>query len=276
MDDTFRLIRIQAHDNAKRLLAGMHRSAILGDGLDFAELRPYQSGDDIRKIAWTISAKRGELYLKTFESRRKLDVAVAALLDGGVYCAHDNTKQRLIASVAMTLGYAALWQGDRFAGAALSPKDTQRFAPSTDIASVERLGQAVLSASLWQTALDAKELAQRVYATFADRSLLCLIGDFFEPVDLALSAQKHDVVAVIVRCNEEMYGGFEGRWDMVDPKSGAHRKRTVSRKAVLAYMQRKEEHDAALFAHFAKHRIRHTVITDETQIVPNLAALFRR
>ena len=48
------------------LFAGQYESAFKGRGMEFAEVREYQPGDDIRTIDWNVSARFGHTFVKVF------------------------------------------------------------------------------------------------------------------------------------------------------------------------------------------------------------------
>ena len=58
---------------------GLHRSPYLGLSLDFAEHRPYNPGDDIRRVDWRLFARTDRFYVKEFEAETNADFMV--LLD---------------------------------------------------------------------------------------------------------------------------------------------------------------------------------------------------
>ena len=54
------------------LFAGEYRSVFRGQGMEFAEVRAYQPGDDFRTIDWNVSARLASPYVKTFTEEREL------------------------------------------------------------------------------------------------------------------------------------------------------------------------------------------------------------
>ena len=54
------------------LFAGEYRSVFRGQGMEFAEVRAYEHGDDFRAIDWNVSARLGSPYVKTFTEEREL------------------------------------------------------------------------------------------------------------------------------------------------------------------------------------------------------------
>ncbi len=61
------------------LRQGDHRNAAYGAGLDLAELRPYQPGDDVRALDWNVTARMGEAYVRRYNEDR--DVTAWLVLD---------------------------------------------------------------------------------------------------------------------------------------------------------------------------------------------------
>lgn len=59
-------------------LSGGHLSPFKGRGLDFDEVRPYQSGDDIRNIDWNVTARTNRVHSKIFKEERERPVFIIA------------------------------------------------------------------------------------------------------------------------------------------------------------------------------------------------------
>src|SRR5690554_7086528 len=52
-------------------LLGLHRSCLRGRGMDFDQVRAYQSGDDARTVDWRVTARTGEVHSKVFHEERE-------------------------------------------------------------------------------------------------------------------------------------------------------------------------------------------------------------
>jgi len=55
---------------------GSDTSRWAGEGLEFAELRPYQEGDRLRRVNWRVSARRGTLHTNLHHPERNADVVI--------------------------------------------------------------------------------------------------------------------------------------------------------------------------------------------------------
>jgi len=133
MNTAFKALQLKARHQVYTLLSGNNLSKLHGEGYDFAELREYQIGDDVRKINWTISAKLGTPYIKELHANRELSVVVAALMDGSLYFARDNAKQKKLVETAALLAYAAQYSGDLFNGLAFTQNDTYATPPTKQL-----------------------------------------------------------------------------------------------------------------------------------------------
>ena len=59
-----------------RTAAGAHLARRPGEGLEFADLRPYQPGDRLRSINWPVSTRRQQLWVNERRPERSMDLVV--------------------------------------------------------------------------------------------------------------------------------------------------------------------------------------------------------
>ncbi len=67
-------LRMMAEDIADGMKSGNFRSLYRGQGIEFAGVREYMRGDDIRTIDWNVTARMGRPYIKIFEEERELQI----------------------------------------------------------------------------------------------------------------------------------------------------------------------------------------------------------
>lgn len=67
-------LRLMAEDIADGMKSGNFRSLYRGQGIEFAGVRDYMRGDDIRTIDWNVTARMGRPYIKIFEEERELQI----------------------------------------------------------------------------------------------------------------------------------------------------------------------------------------------------------
>lgn len=95
-------------------LAGSHASAIRGRGLDYAEVREYQAGDDIRAMDWRVTARTGDAHIKVFREEKERPVLLVCDLRATMrFGSRRALKQVLAADLTALFAWAALEHGDR-------------------------------------------------------------------------------------------------------------------------------------------------------------------
>jgi uncharacterized protein (DUF58 family) len=95
-------------------LHGLHRSSRAGLSLDFAEHRPYQPGDDLRRIDWRVYGRTDRFYLKTYEADTNADMVVVVDASASMDYGTDGlTKFDYARYLAASLAWLAQRQGDR-------------------------------------------------------------------------------------------------------------------------------------------------------------------
>lgn len=93
---------------------GLHRAPRLGHSTDFAEHRPYQPGDDIRKIDWRVFGRTDRYYIKEFEADTNASVVFAIDVSGSMdFGSGPVTKWQYARMLAGSLAWFSQHQGDR-------------------------------------------------------------------------------------------------------------------------------------------------------------------
>jgi uncharacterized protein (DUF58 family) len=236
------------------LFAGEYRSVFRGQGMEFAEVRAYEPGDDVRTIDWNVTARLGSPYVKTFTEERELTLMLIVDQSGSTRFGEPMTKAALAVEVGAVLALAAAYHNDRM-GALLFADEVERVIPPRkgrnhalrvirDLVAFEPAGRRTnLAASL----LYASRLLRH-------RSIVVVLSDFlaegWERPLRRLSA-RHEVVAITVEDPREHTLPDAGWIEMVDAESGQRvlvdtgNPEVRSQVATLA-AQRQEERARAL------------------------------
>ncbi|MGB0645087.1 MAG: DUF58 domain-containing protein, partial [Akkermansiaceae bacterium] len=69
-----RRIEIRSRRIVKNMTAGAWHASFKGRGIEFAEIREYQEGDEMRAIDWNVSARLGSPFIKLFTEEREQNV----------------------------------------------------------------------------------------------------------------------------------------------------------------------------------------------------------
>ncbi len=98
-------------------LLGLHRSRLRGRGMNFDQVRAYQSGDDSRSIDWRVTARTGEVHTKVFHEERERPTFIIAEQSLHLFFASTGCfKSVLAAQVASIFAWASLQHNDRVGG----------------------------------------------------------------------------------------------------------------------------------------------------------------
>lgn len=216
-------IELRTRGLVSSLFAGEYRSTFRGQGMEFAEVRAYEIGDDYRTIDWNVSARLGSPYVKTFTEERELTVLLVVDHSGSTRFGEPRTKAGLAAEVAAVLALAAARQSDRVGALLFSDRVEQVIPPRKgrrhalrvirDLVAFEPVGRSTdLSASL-------------TYAVrlLNHRSIVVILSDFLAPDwerPLQRLAARHEVVAVTVDDPRERALPASGWLDLQDAESG--------------------------------------------------------
>jgi uncharacterized protein (DUF58 family) len=86
---------IQTHifRNSNAYSSGMLKSHFRGSGLQFREHQVYVPGDDVRFIDWKLSARSPNIYVKTFEEERNVEIVVVIDLSHTLFYGFEGTSK---------------------------------------------------------------------------------------------------------------------------------------------------------------------------------------
>ena len=262
------------------LLAGDYRSAFAGIGTELWQVRPYQPGDDVRRIEWNATARTGEAHVRVELAERVL--VSWLVLDASASMAFGTAERRkadVAEGVAIAIGYAATRRGNRLGLVSFGAESRCDPPRQGRVALLEtlRLLREVPPAGTGALA-DALDLTDRVSR---QRSLVVVVSDFrgafdWRPVLLRL-AGRHTVLAVEIRDPREQDLADVGELRLVDPESGRQLRvdtgnaRLRDRFAVAARDERRR-----LATTLSSAGVRHVVLSTEGDWLRPLAAFLRR
>ncbi len=183
-------------------LQGNYRTLLRGAGVDVADLREYEPGDDVRHIDWNVTARMDTPYVRTYLEDRELTAWLlldrSASMDFG---RTDRPKGFVLAELATTLA-RVLTKGGNLVGAILYNNNVERtIPPRTGRNHVLRLTQHLLQPSVsTDTITNLGDLIVTASHTIKRRSLVIVVSDFISgpgwEKPLALLSQRHEVVAI--------------------------------------------------------------------------------
>ena len=243
---------------------GNNASLFQGQGFEFAELREYSYGDDIRKIDWKTTAKLGKPFVKIYHEERQLNVVVANMMNGSTYFGTVRQKSDLMAEITAIIGFSAIKNSDLFSHIIYADKLYEKSKPSKRMFAVNKSIEQLEAFNTIGKEGDFAGFVDTLYHRVKKRSLLFVISDFIGDIDLKLLSKKHDVFAIIVRDKFEENPGELGYLRLVDMESAKSFEGNVDGGLLGRYKQALHDNDEKLYREFKKNGIRFAKIyTDE-------------
>ena len=196
-----------------QIFAGNYQAIFKGFGLEFAEIREYIDGDDMRTIDWNVFARTGELHSKTFQEERELTMMLIA--DCSASMLEANIEQRtfdLQLFLFAIFGAAAAMHNDKV-GSIFYHQEVEKFFPPRKGRQYVIQQLSSLTAQLPHPRANRGSnlaAALRLAAQRMRRRGICIIlSDFlcagYERA-LAILAHRHDVIAI--RLGMEYHNSF--------------------------------------------------------------------
>ena len=111
------LIDLSARKNIHGQMSGNYLSRNKGRGMEFDEVRHYQTGDDIRAIDWRVTARTGKTHTKLFREELERPVLIATDLSASMHFGTQLLfKSVQAAHIASLVAWHAKNRGDRLGG----------------------------------------------------------------------------------------------------------------------------------------------------------------
>jgi uncharacterized protein (DUF58 family) len=207
---------------------GMHASRNKGAGLEFAQYRAYEPGDEPRRIDWKLFARSDKFFVR--EAEQESPVSVWILIDASASMAQADRSRpewsRLDAAKLLGLCIAELaaMQGDRFGWITLQDASLGVADPRGGRAQTDRLQIDFARLQAAGTFPDAATLAP-LWERIGAHDLVLFLSDCFDEGGIALierlAKAGREVLAVQLLTVEERDFPFDGGYRFQDQESGA-------------------------------------------------------
>ena len=265
------------------LLPGEYRAHDLGGGTELAQVRPYEPGDDIRRMDWNVTARTTVPHVRVHVPERALTAWL--LLDVSpsmTFGTADRRKADVAEGVAVAIGHLATQRGNRLGIVTFGGSRDRRVPPAA--------GRAGLLGLLLASRVEAVEEgtgatspvdALRIANAAAPRGgLVVLVSDFRGPSnwrrDLAAVAARHHVIAVEIGDPRETDLPDVGELTLVDAETGREvRVDTSSRRLRERFATAAVQDRARLAADFRRLGIDHIVLSTSGGWLRSLAGQLR-
>jgi uncharacterized protein (DUF58 family) len=200
-----RQIELSIRGVVNEVFAGEYHSVFKGRGMEFAEVREYEVGDDIRTIDWNVSARMNHPYVKVFDEERELTVMILFDISSSEsFGSRNQVKGAVAIEIAALLASSAIRNNDKVGLIIFSDKVDKFVAPRKGRKHIlrvirELLYFATVSQERTGSQTNIEEALEYMNQILKRRATVFLISDFlaegFEK-DLQIANNRHDLVAL--------------------------------------------------------------------------------
>lgn len=228
-------LEIRARRRVDDLFGGQYHSAFKGQGIEFAEVREYMPGDEVRTIDWNVTARTGHPHIKRFTEERQLTVILC--VDCSISTAFGSVKRskhQLACELGAVLTLAAGRNNDRVGlqvfGSEHLEKEAFHLRASKGKKHARRIMRELIDSTPGMSPFVLKDALSELGRTHKRKALIFVISDFLtglsnrEEPDWAkpmrMLSRKHELVALQLTDPMEFELPKAGLVRMHDPVSG--------------------------------------------------------
>ncbi|MCX5777707.1 MAG: DUF58 domain-containing protein [Elusimicrobia bacterium] len=275
-----RKIEIRSGKLVNEMFAGQYSSVFKGRGMEFAEVREYLPGDDIRSIDWNVTARYGHPYVKKFTEEREMTVLFLVDMSGSQrFGTRGNFKAELAAELTSVLAFSAIKNNDRVGMVMFTDKIEKVIRPKKGRNHILRMIRETLYFTPTGTGTNITRALQYLNELWRRKSVVFLISDFNDAgFDQALkvTARRHDLIAVTIADDREKNLPDIGLVELEDAESG--QKMTVDTSSapfIKEYTRRTEENAQRLKTLFTRAHVDSIAVTTGKPYIVPLIQFFR-
>lgn len=199
-----RQIEIQTNKLVSETFAGEYLSAFKGQGIEFAEVREYTPGDDVRAIDWNVTARTGVPFIKKYNETRELTLVIACDVSASQrFGSVDKLKQETAAELAALFAFSAMRNNDKVGLLLFSDKIELFVPPKKGKKHILRLIRELIAFEPQGRGTDMALALKTLVQVLRRQGILVLISDYLSPLEqfekpLKLAAKKFDLIPVVV------------------------------------------------------------------------------
>jgi uncharacterized protein (DUF58 family) len=219
-----RLVELRTRGLVNALFTGEYHSVFKGQGMEFAEVREYVEGDEVRTIDWNVTARMGHPFVKRFVEERELTVMLAVDHSGSErFGTAQRFKSELATEIGAVLAMSAIRNNDRVGALLFTDRVEHVVPPGKGRRHALRLIRDVLVHEPEGKGTDIPGAIDYLAKMLAHRAIIFLISDFVAEgleTPLKILSQRHDVVAITITDPRERQLPDIGLARFTDPETG--------------------------------------------------------
>ncbi len=195
-----RLIEIKTRHIVNNLFGGEYHSAFKGMGMEFAEVREYFPGDDIRAIDWNVTARTGKPFIKTYDEERELTVMlIIDVSASGFFGTGESLKSDIMIELASILSFSAIKNNDKVGLLLFSDQIEEFIPPKKGKSHVLRVIREMIFHKAKDRKTDISIALDHIQKVIKRKSIIFLLSDFWDDSyekSMKLINKKHDLINI--------------------------------------------------------------------------------
>ncbi len=277
-----RKIEIKTRGLSNNIFAGEYHTAFKGRGMQFAEVREYMPGDDVRSIDWNVTARYSKPFIKVFEEEREMTLMLLVDVSGSDdFGTAEQTKREYLTEVAATIAFSAATNNDKIGVIFFSDKIEKYIPPQKGKKHILYIIRELLSFQPTSRKTNIDFALKYFTNMVKKRCSAFLISDFIDESNysdsLLIASKKHDLAALQIFDPREKELPDAGLIKMKDAETNEDMwVDTSSASTRRVYEQYVKERDELLAQSFAKSGVDYISIATTDDYVKSLMKLFKK
>jgi len=219
-----RQIEIRSGKLVNEIFAGQYSSVFKGRGMEFAEVREYLQGDDIRSIDWNVTARYGRPFVKKFVEEREQTVIL--LVDASAsqrFGTQNKFKSELAAELASILAFSAIKNNDRVGMIMFTDQVEKVVRPKKGRNHILRLIREILYFQPQGKGTDITKALRHLNEIWRRKAVVFLLSDFNDlnaESALKITGKRHDLIGIRISDPREKELPAVGLVELEDTETG--------------------------------------------------------
>lgn len=274
-------IELSTRHLVNEVFGGEYHSVFKGRGMEFAEVREYTPGDEIRTIDWNVSARTGTTHVKLFEEERELTVMIMVDASAsGAFGTRGQMKRNLAAELSAVLAFSAVKNNDKV-GLIIFTDRVEKFVPPRKGRShVLRVIREVLNHEPQNHGTDIDAALEFMNRVNRKRSVVFMISDFLDKdfeKSIKQSSRRHDMLSFHLYDPWELDLPKLGLVQMHDSESGETFLINTGKAGVRkSFNERSKQRFESLRSFFKSSGLDYLPIRTDQPYVDPLISFFRK
>jgi len=268
---------------SRRVFAGRlraeRRTKKSGTGVEFADYREYQPGDDFRYLDWNVYHRFDRLLVRLFEEEE--DLAIYFILDTSASMGFGEGEKFVYAKkVCAALAYVGLANLDRVSLITTSDRVLERMPETRGKARIFKVFRFLREAGT-DGRTDLEDAMKTFVAQHKRRGLAVLVSDLYDPRGFekginVLRYNKFDPFVVHVVDPREAKPKLHGDVLVYDCETGEEREDTVTAKVLQRFAKAHAQYLAQLERYCATHQVPYVAASIDVPFEEMILRVFRR